>query len=205
MSWLFGSEPKKDSSFGIVTSSKFKDAIKINEIEDKFSKTDQKIKAEIGKYKQIAALNKKLTESYVTNYYAMIDISKMLKDYSDVFDKLSDILKKYDQIEISPADIDHLKNITRSKLDELTNDFNKQSSTIKSLYAKYNMGNELTKLSGVEPLAKNVGTTVDETLSKFGKVGGTKNHIKKSQVKSNNGRAHQKKTGEKAKGTSGSR
>ena len=203
-SWLFGEKAKESqsgtSAFGVVSSSKFKDSIKFNEIEQKFSKTDEKIKKEMTKYKQIALLNKKLTDSYVANYYTMIDISKLLKDYSDVFDKLSVILQKYDQIEISPVDMAHLKNITRSKLDEITGDFNKQSSSIRSLYTKFNMGPELGKLSSVEPLSKDLGTTVDDTINKLSIAGGKKqNHLKKCSNKLiNNGRTNQKKTGKKA-------
>jgi predicted nucleic acid-binding Zn-ribbon protein len=174
MSWLFGSKPvtTPTTTFGVVASSKVKNAVKIDEIEKRISGTSDKLKTEMTKYKQIAALNKKLTESYVTNYYVMVDISKLLKDYSEIFDKLSVVLQKYDQIEISPIDMDHLKNITKAKLDEINGDFSKQTNNIRSLYTKYNMGSELTKLSAVDPLTKNVGSSVDDILNKL--KGGSK-------------------------------
>jgi hypothetical protein len=171
MSWLFGNKSNSSSSseFGISTSSqnKVKDAIKLDEIDKKLSGTNDKIQAEMRKYKQIAQLNKKLTESYLTNYYAMIDVSKLLKDYAEIFDKLSAVLKKYEQIEISPIDMEHLKSITRSKLDELTGEFNKQSSTIKSLYSKYNMSTELNKISTVDPQTKELASVVNATMEKM--------------------------------------
>lgn len=199
MSWLFA-EKKKNASpdFGIsMGDSKFKAAVKLNDIEEKFKKTNEKITSEATKFKNVANLNKKLTESYVQNYYVMLDISKLLKDYADVFEKLSEMLKKYDNIEISPMDMDHLKLITRAKLDELNGDFTKQSTSIRSLYSKYNMGNELNKLSAVEPLARNVGSSVDETLSKFIKTGGTTNYLKKTDKGSKNGRTSKEKKGKK--------
>lgn len=169
MSWLFGNNKASSSEFGISTSSqnKVKDSIKLDEIDKKLSGTNDKIQTEMRKYKQIAQLNKKLTESYLTNYYAMIDISKLLKDYAEIFDKLSTVLKKYEQIEISPIDMEHLKSITRSKLDELNGEFNKQSSTIKSLYSKYNMSTELNKISSVDPQTKELASVVNSTMEKM--------------------------------------
>jgi hypothetical protein len=183
MSWLFGS-PKPASpasSFGVVTDSKFKAAVKIDEFSKQLNTTSSKLKNEVNKYKQIAALNKKLTESYVTNYTTMIDISKLLKDYAEIFDKLSVILQKYENIEISPIDMDHLKQITKEKLDQITGEFNKQSKTIGSLYTKYGMGDELRKISAVEPLAREVGMMTNAVLPTFAKPssGGKRKYKKK--------------------------
>lgn len=207
MSWLFSKQEETIPSFGLkVNASKFK-AVELKDMDDKFKVTSEKLGSEISKYKKVASLNKKLTESYLLNYKAMIDISKLLNDYAEIFNRLKEVLSKYNEIEISPVDLKHLEEITRAQMDKINTEFSQHSTKIKNLYSKYGLEDELGKLNTVDLQAREVGNLSDEALAQLRKTappqavaqpvfGG--NDIRKKKAKKANGNPS-KKTGKKAK------
>lgn len=166
---LFGSAPPNSaptSSFGanLPIGNKALSA-EISNVGDKFSKTNEKYRNEINKYKRIADFNKKLSVSYIANIHAMIDVSKLLNDYALFFNLLKDEIMKTDgQIgSLKAEDIQYLESLTKAKIDEFSNSFTANAEKVKKLYIHYDQQSEVKTIEEAQVSMTNLITDANVT------------------------------------------
>jgi len=129
----------------------------ISSVGDHVIKTNKKYLTEINKYKKIADFNKKLSDSYSANMYAMIDVSKLLNDYVQFFNILKEEMSKMDHLGILKAeDVAYLESLTKSKMEEFTNSFMKESDKVRILYEKFGQDTEMRHINKARDSMKNV-------------------------------------------------
>lgn len=161
-------KPQKENSFGINIPVNNKSlSAEINEVGEKFIKTNKSYREEIEKYKKIAAFNKTLSKSYITNITAMIDVSKLLNEYSLFFDILKNEINETNNSlgSIDKNDIEYLKNLTKDRLDQLINVFKLQTNKVKGLYEKFGQVNELDNIKAAQILMDGVSNSANVTYS----------------------------------------
>lgn len=140
---LFGSsdESKPNSTeslpvFGDVSSSKQSISNSARQISKNILDRADVINKSLKKAKATSALNKALTQSFMNNTAIIINISKLLSEYSKIFSILDEISKKYNAIELNSDDMRHLRDITKEQMDNINRAFLDQTSNIKGLFEK---------------------------------------------------------------------
>lgn len=168
-------------------------SLELDEVKGKISKTNQKYRDEIDKYKKIADFNKKLTSSYITNINTMVDVSKLLVNYAAFFAFLKDELAKTDNTigSLTTEDIQYLESLTKAKMEQFSNNFADQANKIKVLYNKYGQQEEAARITtaqeNIKATIENAGTTYQTLLNTTkpaaataasGQLGGRRNQRK---------------------------
>ena len=156
----------------------------IEQVTKQIQRTNRKYTDEITKYKEIANFNKKLTQSYVQNLQVIVDVSKLLEQYANVFYVLREETEKLEKslgMEFNIDDFRYLERLTADKMMELNNMFMKETSDLKNLYEKYGKKDEAKTIADAQQLmstaTRDSKTTFDrvaelDRLSKMPPVGG---------------------------------
>jgi len=153
---LFGSSSDKETStpsLGINLGAKDAMSTDFENVTKTIRSTSRKYTSEIGKYKEIAAFNKKLSESYMQNLQAMVDVSRLLEQYANIFFILREEIEKMEKalgIELRVEDFQYLENMTKDRMAELTTKFNKEADDLKKLYSKFGKTTEFNQLDGAQ-------------------------------------------------------
>lgn len=137
------------SSFGVNIAGKDLPA-NLEEVKGNILKTSKKYRDEFAKYRDIAKFNQQLSNSYIRNLEAMVDVSKVLNYYVEIINVISEEYRKNQEIMgnslLKPEDISYLEKLTKSKIDELNQTFSLESDKLKKLYGQFGKTNEIARL-----------------------------------------------------------
>ncbi len=215
---LLGSKDSTPTpSLGINLGAKNAVGAELEQVTNTIKKTSRKYTTEITKYKEIAAFNKKISESYMQNLQAMVDVSRLLEQYAHVFYILREEIEKMEKalgVELKIQDIQYLENMTKDHMAELSNKFNKETEDLKKLYSKYGKTDEYNHLDSAQKLMNISVSSAEDTYRKLvdidrqsqtplqGGVKLTKKHLSTKRIlnaKSQNGQQQQRKRNQKEK------
>ncbi len=146
-SWFF--KPKNNKTLGVNLGSGDGIKAEIDKMQGSIVKASRGYQNNIKKYKDIAQFNQHLTRSYVANMKVIVDVSELLNSYTSVFNSLKDEFAKMEAAmgrQLDKTDFDYLESLTKSKMEELQTEFNKQANGIKKLYAQYGKPEELNRI-----------------------------------------------------------
>lgn len=113
-----GSDPQAD----MTTLNNIRDLSEsIDKKKDKLSVLEKKIK-------DLTELNENLTHGYELSLKLVVDVSKLLQDYSQVFDNIESSLTNIDQRldGIKSGDMSEISSLTKESINKIANDFEKQ-------------------------------------------------------------------------------
>jgi hypothetical protein len=85
----------------------------------------------------------------MANLKVIVDVSELLNSYASVFTSLKTEFGKMDSAlgkGLDLTDFEYLQNLTKSKIDDLNNQFSKQSEGLKKLYTMYGKPEELNRV-----------------------------------------------------------
>ena len=124
----------------------------INAVGTKIVKQNQRVNSELTKYKQMSALNKKLTDSYLQNLTVMVDISKLLNSYASFFDLLRTELEKNERVlgDLQLTDVTYIENLTKEKMTAFNQEFLTQTAKVKDIYRRNGRTDEMNRISTIE-------------------------------------------------------
>lgn len=145
--WFFKPKDKKTLGVNLGTGDGIK--AEIDKVQGSIVKASRGYQNNIKKYKDVAQFNQHLTRSYVANMKVIVDVSELLNSYTSVFNSLKDEFSKMEEVmgrQLDKADFDYLETLTKSKVEELQTEFNKQANGIKKLYAQYGKPEELNRI-----------------------------------------------------------
>ncbi len=161
--------------------------VELDKVTSQIQKTNKRYTDEIAKYKEVAAFNKKLSDSYVRNLQAMVDVSKLLDQYANVFVVLRQETEKLEKalgMDFKIEDFQYLENLTKDKMAELNNNFIKETESLKKLYDKFGKREEIANIEESQRLMKasisNASTTYQKLVELDKQSGGKKRRVKKS-------------------------
>lgn len=145
--WFF--KPKDKKPLGVNVGSGDGIKAEIDKMQGSIVKASRGYQNNIKKYKDVAQFNQHLTRSYVANMKVIVDVSELLNSYTSVFNSLKEEFSKMEEAmgrQLDKADFDYLESLTKSKMEELQTEFNKQANGIKRLYAQYGKPEELNRI-----------------------------------------------------------
>lgn len=165
MSWLFG---KSDSqSFGVLSKEGLPSDLEA--VKGSIVKTNKKYREEFSKYRDIARFNQQLSNSYIRNLEAMVDVSKVLNYYVEIINVIRDEYAKNEELLgpslLKPADISYLEKLTRSKIDELNQNFMLESEKLKKLYGQFGKNTEIARLTEAQRSLQSTTEQANATFS----------------------------------------
>lgn len=100
---------------------------------------------EIGKAQKIKELNKNLVTNFRRNLQVMVDVTNLLTSYVQLFDVIKAELVKINSLigkDVNLDDISYLEQITQRQIETLQKEFEKQTTTLDTLYGQYDLGAE---------------------------------------------------------------
>lgn len=169
MSFLFSKTP--NSSFGYKVNSMDGIPSDLEKVKGNIIKTSKVYRDELVKYREIAAFNEQLSKGYIRNLEAMVDVSRILNYYSDIFNVLREEFEKNDKMlegsTLTASQISYLERLTKSKMDELNSKFMVESEKLKKLYTQYGQTQEHARIVEAQ---SNLGITsegADRTITRI--------------------------------------
>lgn len=140
---------KSPSSFGYKVNSIDGVPSELESVKGKIVQTSKKYRDELTKYREIAAFNQQLSSGYVRNLEAMVDVSRIMNYYIEIFNVLRDEFDKNERVlgtSLTNVDISYLERLTKTKMDELNTKFMNESEKLKKLYSQYGKNEELARV-----------------------------------------------------------
>lgn len=116
---------------------------------------------QMSKFQQTKELNQKLASSYKSNLQVMIDVSKLLASYTQLFEVLKTEMKKMSELigaNSDLTDLTYVSQLTQQQMSQLQTALNDQASSLTATYNKYGMSQEAASLQSLV-------TGVNETAS----------------------------------------
>jgi hypothetical protein len=144
----------------------------IQKLQGNVVKTSRIVQNNLEKYKEIKKLNEEITKSYLQNLVVFRDVNEMLQSCLGVFKSLEEEFGKLEEAtgrELNTTDFDYLTNMTRSKIDALNTELNKQAEVLKKVYTTYGRPEELNRMILAQ---SNMNKVVDDASVAYGKIVG---------------------------------
>ncbi len=145
---------KKEGTFGVNIENKSGLPSDLEKVKGTIQKTNKKYREEFTKYQEIAKFNKQLSSGYIKNLEVMVDVSKILNFYVDIFNVIKEEYNKNEELlglsALKSSDIAYLENLTRNKIDDLNKNFLLETDKLKKIYQQYGKTNELQRLEQAE-------------------------------------------------------
>jgi hypothetical protein len=149
MSSFFSFIKPPSNAFGVKVTSVDGIPADLENVKKTIVGTNKKYREELSKYREIATFNQQLSKGYVKNLEAMVDVSRVLNQYIEVFNVLRDEFEKNERAlgsSMSTIDISFLEQLTKSKIDELNTKFMSETEKLKKLYTQYGKHDEFTRV-----------------------------------------------------------
>lgn len=169
---FFSSRPStSNSSFGYKVNSIDGIPSDLEKVKGNILKTNKVYREELTKYREIAAFNEQLSKGYVRNLEAMVDVSRILNYYIDIFNVIREEFEKNDKVldgtSLTPTQISYLERLTKSKIDELNNKFMVETEKLKKLYNQYGQQQELARIVEAQNNLNATTQSADTTLTRI--------------------------------------
>lgn len=167
MSWFsFG---KPSNSFGVNITGKDGLPSDLEAVKGTIVKTNKKYREEFSKYRDIARFNQQLSNGYIRNLEAMVDVSRVLNYYVEIFNVIREEYAKNEQLlgpaMLKPTDISYLESLTKSKIDELNQRFMLETEKLKKLYGQFGKQAEIAKLTEAQRSLQTTTELANSTVS----------------------------------------
>lgn len=149
MSFFGLAKSSPSSGFGYKVNSIDGVPSELESVKGKIQQTSKKYRDELTKYREIAAFNQQLSNGYVRNLEAMVDVSRIMNYYIEIFNVLRDEFDKNEKVlgaSLTNVDISYLEKLTKSKMDELNTKFMNESEKLKKLYSQHGKNEELARV-----------------------------------------------------------
>ena len=127
--------------------------------------------SEIGKAQKIKDLNKNLVANFRKNLQVMVDVTNLLTSYVQLFDVIKAELVKINALvgrDANVDDISYLEQITQRQIETLQREFDKQTSSLTSLYGQYDLTAESQHIGEAKTQMDNIVRSATEIYNSRG-------------------------------------
>ena len=112
---------------------------KVNDISQHIEKKRSHYQNMKNKVEKLTELNNKLTSGYELSLKMVVDVSKLLTNYTKMFDDLEKLLINLDDdMNVHQNDIKYISNLTKESINKISYDFNKQYPEVLKALEKSN-------------------------------------------------------------------
>ena len=185
LSWFTRAATSDKKQMGVELGTKEGVKAQMQKFQGNVVRTSRIVQNNLEKYSEIKKLNEELTKSYVQNLVVFRDVNEMLQSCLNVFKALEDEFTKLQEVtgrELNTTDFDYLNNLTRSKIDSLSDELNKQAEMLKNVYTMYGRPEELNRIILAQSNMKKV---VEDATITYNKVAGPSKKKKEQKEESN--------------------
>lgn len=113
--------------------------VKVNDITEKIEKKRSHYQNMKNKVEKLTELNNKLSNGYELSLKMVVDVSKLLTNYTKMFDDLEQLLGNLDNdMSVKQTDIKYISNLTRESINKISFDFNQQFPSVIQALEKSN-------------------------------------------------------------------
>jgi hypothetical protein len=150
MNFLFGGPKQQSNSFGYKLSGTAGLPADLENMKGNIITSNKKYREELTKYREIAKFNQQLSNSYIKNLEAMVDVSRVLNYYVEIFSLFKDEFEKNEALigtSLKTSDIGYLEKLTRGKIDDLSNKFMTETEKLKKMYSAFGKTEEVSRVS----------------------------------------------------------
>lgn len=149
---------------------------KMDKFKKKLDTTKIKEKDLNSKVNSLTEINKNVTESYNVSLKIIVDVTKLLNQYMLYFNEIDKVINSLNDSDNTTLTLtnnyfDNINKLTSEKIDELTNNFQNQIDSVKTIYTKNNLPTE--DLEKYNSLLSSINTKSKLLLKK---QGGSKKH-----------------------------
>ena len=169
---MFGflsSKPQNSGqSFGIKVTGNSGVPADLEQMKGNIVRTNKKYREELSKYREIAKFNQQLSNGYIKNLEAMVDVSRVMSYYIEIFNLLREEFEKNEKLmgsSLSAVDIGYIERLTKSKIDELNNKFISESEKLKKIYTTFGRTQEVTRVNEAQQNLKLTTDGADNTFN----------------------------------------
>lgn len=101
--------------------------VKVTNLSDKIQRKKNQFQSMKTKIDKLSKLNHTLTSGYELSLKMVVDVSKLLQNYTKMFDDLEITLKNLDDaMGIQDVDIKYISELTKESIQKITTEFNEQ-------------------------------------------------------------------------------
>lgn len=166
----FARPSQKDagSTFGVKINTTQGLPTELDAVKGNIVRASKKYREELSKYRELAAFNEQLSKGYLRNLEAMVDVSKVLNQYVEIFNVLKTEFEENDKLfgtSLTSNDINYLEELTKSKMDTLNNRFKEETSKLKELYTAYGRKDEMQRVLEAENTLQSTIDNADKTFN----------------------------------------
>lgn len=174
MSFLFGSpKPSSNSSFGFKLNGPAGLPSDLENLKGNIVSANKKYREELTKYREIAKFNQQLSMGYMKNLEAMVDVSRVLNYYVEIFALFKEEFEKNEALigtSLKTSDIGYLERLTKGKIDELNNKFMTETEKLKKMYSQYGRTEELNRVTEAQSSLRAAAEGADITMANLRKI-----------------------------------
>jgi hypothetical protein len=128
--------------------------------------------SDMAKAKQIKTINEKLVGNYTNNLKVIVDVSKLLSSYVELFNVLKQQLVELNRVMGRDAaniqDIRYLEQITQEKVQVLQNELTTQTSALKKIYADLGLSQQTPSVDVMTPALQEISSEATNILRSGG-------------------------------------
>lgn len=139
MNFLFGNQ-KQSNSFGYKLSGNSGLPADLESMKGNIVTANKKYREELTKYKELAKFNQQISSSFMKNLEAMVDVSRVLNYYVEIFTLFKQEFEKNEALlgsSLKSTDLGYLEKLTRGKVDDLNNKFMNETEKLKKMYSSF--------------------------------------------------------------------
>lgn len=155
------------TAFGVKINSPQGIPTELDQVKGNIMKASKKYREELSKYRELAAFNAQLSKGYLKNLEAMVDVSKVLNQYVEIFNVLKTEFEENDKLfgtSLTSNDLSYLEQLTKSKMDTLNNKFKEETDKLKVLYTAYGRKDEMERVLEAEKSLQLTMENADKTF-----------------------------------------
>lgn len=153
---------------------------KVSNLSERIERKKTQFQTMKNKIDKLSRLNQTLTSGYELSLKMVVDVSKLLENYTKMFDDLEITLKNLDDaMGIQDVDIRYISELTKQSIQKITTDFNAQYPKIVNELEKQgnrdsaNMARKLKTIANDLPVyANDIQRTTTQTPSPSSILGG---------------------------------
>jgi hypothetical protein len=147
--------------------------VKVTNLSTKIENKKNQFQNMKNKIEKLTELNRKLTNGYELSLKVVVDVSKLLQNYTRMFDDLDEIFGKLDdEMGIQQVDIKYISELTKESIKKITLDFNEQYPVIVNALEKNGNKESLSSATKLKAIINELPLNAAEIEKDFIKTGG---------------------------------
>jgi predicted FMN-binding regulatory protein PaiB len=152
--------------------------VKVTTISDRISKKKTQFENMRTKIAKLTDLNTKLTHGYELSMKMVVDVSKLLQNYTKMFDDIEGMLASIDDnMGIQQGDIKYISNLTKESIMKIRNEFNQQYPSILQALQQQGTKENIASANKLKAIVNELPSNIEQTEKQM-IVGGRKSHLK---------------------------